>query len=80
MKTVTEKDLKRRMEFLDAAEVTAVNIAKAAKLNDGKNAFDIGQGIFALISCLSAAEEAYPEIVKETFELYETWSKGAGLK
>lgn len=80
MNKATEKDMQRRLKFLDAAEFTATRIAKVAKLTDGENGFDIGQGIFALLSCLSAAEEAYPEIFKETFELYKTWSEGAGLK
>lgn len=80
MNNVMEKDMQMRLKFLDAAEYTATRLAKVAKLDNDENDFDIKQGIFALLSCLSAAEEAYPEIFKETFELYETWSEGAGLK
>jgi recombinational DNA repair protein (RecF pathway) len=73
-------ELRKRMEYLDAAEAIAMRISKVSGLMSSKTGVEVGQSIFALLSCLSAAEEAYPDIFALTVELYDELNEGAGLK
>lgn len=77
------------------AAIAALHLTACAKTNRepdlvfGIGASDatgtqIGQAIFALMSCLDAAKDSYPEVyvlTKELYQgLYQGLNEGAGLK